>query len=433
MLTIIALSLGLLIGLILLRINAFIAFLVASLAAGIFAGLEPTQAISAIERGLGNSLGSLVVILGFGAVIGKILADSGAAQKISQAILRAAGDKYLPLAMMAIGFLVGIPLFFAVAFVILAPVLFSVAKKSALSPLYLGVPMVAALSVTHGLLPPHPAPVALVKTFGAAMDTTILYGSIIAIPSIIIAGPVFAHFLKRISVSPLKIFEASPIKEEELPSLFVSLFCALLPLILLILPVFIPAGHVGILSAIVLFIAQPFMTMLISLIVVMFLLGMRRGKGLKLVMTQFEQAFSGVAMILLIIAGAGAFSEVCSQIGLDDYISKSIADISISPIILCWIVAASIRLAVGSATVAATATAGMLSSALANSGVSPELLVISTCAGSLIFSHVNDGGFWLFKEYFNMSIKQTLMTWSMLETIIAITGLAGCLILNMFI
>ncbi len=433
MLSIIALSLGLLIGLILIRVNAFIAFLVASLVAGLLAGLEPILVISAIEKGLANSLGSLVVILGFGAVIGKILADSGAAQKISQAILLAAGDKYLPLAMMAIGVLVGIPLFFAVAFVILAPVLFSVAKKTALSPLYLGIPMVAALSVTHGLLPPHPAPMALVKTYGAAMDMTIIYGSIVAIPSIILAGPVFARFIKKMSVSPLKIFEAAPIKNDELPSLTVSVFCALLPLLLLILPVFIPAGNAGIVSDIVLFTAQPFMAMLISLVAAMYLLGHRRGKSLKQIMSQFEQAFSGVAMILLIIAGAGAFSEVCRQIGLDGYISKSIADVSISPLLLTWIVAASIRLAVGSATVAATATAGMLSNVLANSGVSPELLVLSTCAGSLIFSHVNDGGFWLFKEYFNMSVKQTLLTWSILETIIAVSGLGGCLILNMFI
>jgi Gnt-I system high-affinity gluconate transporter len=433
MLSIIALSLGLLIGLILLRVNAFIAFIVASLAAGLLAGLEPLIVVSAIEKGLGNSLGSLVVILGFGAVIGKFLADSGAAQKISQVILLAAGDKYLPLAMMTIGFLVGLPLFFAVGFVILAPVLFSVAKKSALSPLYLGIPMVAALSVTHGLLPPHPAPVALVNTFGAAMDTTILYGFLIAIPSVVLAGPVFARFMKKMAISPLKLFDAPPLKNEELPSLSVSLFCALLPLLLLILPVFIPEGTSGIIREAVLFIAQPFITMLVSLIAVMYLLGFRRANGIKQIMSQFEQAFSGVAMILLIIAGAGAFSEVCSHIGLNEYISKSIAHISISPIFLCWIVAAGIRLAVGSATVAATATAGMLSDALTTSGVSPELLVLSTCAGSLIFSHVNDGGFWLFKEYFNMSVKQTLLTWSILETIIAVWGLGGCLILNMFI
>ncbi|MDZ7606326.1 MAG: gluconate:H+ symporter [Cyclobacteriaceae bacterium] len=433
MITVIAISLGLLIGLILLRVNAFIAFLIASLAAGLFAGLEPLIVVSAIEKGLGNSLGSLVVILGFGAAIGKILSDSGAAQKISQVILLAAGDKYLPLAMMVIGFLVGIPLFFAVGFVILAPVLFSVAKKSALSPLYLGIPMVAALSVTHGLLPPHPAPVALVKTFGAAMDTTILYGFLIAIPAAILAGPFFSQFMKKVAISPLKLFDTPPLKNEELPSLTVSLFCALLPLLLLILPVFIPVGSSGMVSELVLFIAQPFITMVVSLIIAMYLLETRQGKDMKQIMNQFEQAFSGVAMILLIIAGAGAFSQVCSQIGLDEYISKSMADVSISPIFLCWIVAAGIRLAVGSATVAATATAGMLSDALAPAGVSPELLVLSTCAGSLIFSHLNDGGFWLFKEYFNMSIKQTLMTWSILETIIAVSGLAGCLILNMFI
>lgn len=433
MITILAISLGLLIGLILLRVNAFIAFLIASLIAGLLAGLEPALVVAAMEEGLGNSLGSLVVVLGFGAVIGKILADSGAAQTISQAILRASGDRFLPFAMMIIGFVVGVPLFFAVGFVILAPILFSVAKKSALSPLYLGIPMVAALSVTHGLLPPHPAPLALVKTFGAAMDTTILYASLVAIPSIVLAGPVFGLFLKKISITPLKIFEASPVKSDELPPLSISLFCALLPLLLLILPVFVPSGNQGITFAMVNFISQPFISMLISLLTSMVLLGLRNGRTLKQVMSQFEQAFSGVAMILLIIAGAGAFSEVCSQIGLDEYISKSISDIPISPIILCWMVAAGIRIAVGSATVAATTTAGMLSNALATSGASPELLVLSTCAGSLIFSHVNDGGFWLFKEYFNMSIKQTLMTWSVLETIIAITGLAGCLILNMFI
>lgn len=435
MLLTILIALFILVFLISLRINAFLAFLLSSISVGLSSGMELNTMVKAIEQGLGNTLGVLTIILGFGAVIGRILAVSGAAERISNSIVNVVGQKHLKWAMMIAGFVVGIPMFFSVGFVILVPILFSIAKRAGVSILYLGIALVAALSVTHGLLPPHPAPVALVQQFNANMGDTILWGIVLAIPIIIIAGPIFASSLKKIKAEPLQIFMQTNHEGDKLPSLGISLFCALLPIVLLLLETVFK----GVISntsgfyTVISFLSQPLIAMLISAIVISYLLGLRQGKNINQVMKMMEEAISGIAMILLIIGGAGALKQVFVEAGLNEFMMKHVGGLDISPILLCWGIAAFIRIAVGSATVAALTTAGILAPMYALTSVNPVLLVLATGSGSLIFSHVNDGGFWLFKEYFNLSIRQTILSWSMMETIISICGLAGCFILNMFI
>jgi Gnt-I system high-affinity gluconate transporter len=434
MLTTVIIALVILVILILLKINAFLAFLISSIVAGLIMGMEVTSIINAIESGLGNTLGSLTIILGFGAVIGKLMANSGAAKQIANHLVKIFGPEYLKWAMALIGFLVGIPMFFAIGFVILVPLMFSVAGKAKVPYIYLGIPLVASMSTMHGLLPPHPAPAAIAQQFGAPMGEVIIWGLVIALPTVVIAGPLFASTLKRIKAQPLKIFieEGS---DQNLPGIKTSIFCALLPILLLMLDTLIGDYLIqdSLLYKIIVFLSQPLTSMLVSTLVILYLLELKRGTSLKQAMKLMEEAISGIAMILLIIGGAGALNQVFSDAGLSNYLADALKDLDISPIILCWSIAALIRISVGSATVAAMTTAGILAPLYAASIVNPVLLVLATGSGSVIFSHVNDGGFWLFKEYFNLSIKETILSWSLMETIIAVCGLAGCMILNMFL
>ena len=434
MIAAIIVALIILIVLILLKVNAFLAFLISSIVAGFLSGLGVLEIIDAIEKGLGNTLGSLTIILGFGAVIGKIMAHSGAAKQIANWLVGLFGTKYLKWAMALIGFLVGIPMFFAIGFVILVPLMFSVASKAKVPIIYLGIPLVAALSVTHGLLPPHPAPTAIAIEFGAPMGEVIIWGLALSIPTIIISGPLLASWLKSVQSRPLKIFLDQE-NESKLPGIGISVFCALLPVVLLMLNTVLGGSFAerSILKQIIVFLSQPLTSMLLSTIVILYLLEIHRGESFTNAMKLMEEAFSGIVMILLIIGGAGALNQVFAEAGLNDHLAAALKGIKISPIILCWGMAAVIRIALGSATVAAMTTAGILAPIFTGTGTNEVLLVLATGSGSVVFSHVNDGGFWLFKEYFNLSIKETLLSWSLMETIIAVTGLLGCLILNMFI
>lgn len=434
MLITIIVALVILVILIAFKVNAFLAFLISSIVVGLMSGMEVSVIVKAIETGLGSTLGSLTVILGFGAVIGRLMAESGAAEQIANKIVKLFGATYLKWAMMLVGFLVGIPMFFAIGFVILIPIMFSIARKAGVSFIYLGIPLVAALSVTHGLLPPHPAPTAITQQFGADMGEVILWGIVMSIPVTIVAGPLFGSMLKSIQAKPLKIFMENERFSGDLPGIGVSIFCALLPIILLMLEtVFGKLSGSGVGHQIIVFLSQPLMAMLVSTLVILYLLEIRKGKKLQHVMKLMEEAISGIAMILLIIGGAGALKQVFVEAGLNQFLGEALKSSQISSIVLCWGIAALIRIAVGSATVAAMTTAGILAPIFAAGSVNPVILVLATGSGSIFFSHVNDGGFWLFKEYFNLSIKETLLSWSIMETIIAVGGLAGCLILNMFI
>lgn len=414
------------------KINAFLSFLIVSIIAGISLGLPLTKIAGAIEKGMGDVLGSLVIIITTGAMLGKLVAESGAAQKIAEVMMTTFGKKHIQWAMVITGFIIGIPLYYGIGFVLMVPLIFSVVYRYKLNAIYIGLPMLAALSVTHGFLPPHPSPAALVVQFEANMGLTLFYGMIVAIPAIIIGGPIFSNTLKHIEAKPLASFRTRELPEEELPGRWVSLFTALLPVLLLafasFLPLMLPPGSS--LGPIISFIGNPSIVMLIVLLIATYLLGIRRGQKMNDIMALYTEAVKDVAMILLIITGSGALKEILVQTGVSVEIASYLKGISIEPLFLGWLIAALIRFAVGSATVAGLTTAGIVFPLMVGAHTDPNLMVLAVGAGSLMFSHVNDSGFWLFKEYFNLSLKDTFRSWALMETIVGVMGLIGVLILN---
>jgi len=418
------------------KLNAFISFIIVCVFVGVFQGMELDRIVKAIQIGMGNTLGFLVMILGLGAMLGKLVSDSGAAQRITSKLVSSFGIKYIQWAVVIAGFIVGIPMFYSVGFVILIPLVFTIAASTGLPLIYVGLPMLASLSVTHGFLPPHPAPTAIASMFNADIGKTLLYGIIIAIPTIIVAGPLFTRTIKNIKATPLKEFY-NPIvlKDEEMPGMGISLFTTLLPIILILcstlFTLFVPGKFL--LKEVIVFIGNPVIAMLISVLVAIYALGISRGKKMPELMNSVSSSVSSITMILLIIAGAGALKQILVASGVSDYIGALLNGSSISPLILAWLIATVIRVCVGSATVAGLTAAGIALPLIQNTGVSPELMVLAIGSGSLMLSHVNDGGFWMFKEYFNLTVKETLSTWTVMETTVGIMGLIGVLVLNIFI
>lgn len=417
------------------KINAFLAFLVVSILTGLLLGIPLTVITKSVYKGVGDTLGSLVIIVVLGAMLGKLVAESGAAQKIATVMMETFGQKYIQWALMVTGFIIGIPLFYNVGFVLMIPLIFSVVYKYQLPAVYIGLPMLAALSVTHGFLPPHPSPAALVQLFNANMGLTLLYGIVIAIPAIILAGPVFSKSLKNIVSRPLEGFYAPSMPDEELPGAVNSFFTSLLPVMLLMVTTlalfFIPAD--GFLKVALTFLGEPTIVMLLAIAVATYTLGIRMGRGMKSVMNIYADAVKDVAMILLIVGGAGILKQVFLDSGVSEQIGVVLQGLHIQPLVLGWLIASIIRVCLGSATVAGLTTAGIIAPIIAQSQVNPNLMVLSIGAGSLMFSHVNDAGFWLFKEYFNLSVRDTIRSWSVMETIVAIAGLGGVLLLDVFV
>lgn len=406
------------------------------LAIGMGQGMELNAIVESIEKGIGNTLGFLVMILGLGAMLGKLVAESGAAQKITNGLIQLFGVKNTRMAVMLTGFIVGVTMFYSVGFVILVPLVFTVAAATGLSLISIALPMLAALSVTHGFLPPHPAPTALSVMFEADMGKTLIYGVIVAIPAILISGPILTRFIPKVEAKPLKEFLTTKVfSEEELPSFSNSILTALLPVILIAVSTlivnFFPLD--GLWLSIIKFIGNPVIALLLTVLVGTYTLGIARGLNMDGVMKIYGAAVSGITMVLLIIAGAGSLKQILIDSGVSEYIGNLLQITSMSPLVIGWLIATLIRFSVGSATVAGLTTAGIVLPLVQSTGVSPELMVLSIGAGSLMLSHVNDSGFWLFKEYFNLNIKETLSTWTVMETSIGISGLLGVLILNQFI
>jgi Gnt-I system high-affinity gluconate transporter len=417
------------------KINAFLALLLVSIIAGLLLGISLNGITVSIQKGIGDTLGSLVIIIALGAMLGKLVAESGAAQRIGTVMMNLFGEGYIQWALMVTGFIIGIPLFYNVGFVLMVPLIFSVVYQYKLPAVYIGLPMLASLSVTHGFLPPHPSPVALVSQLHANMGSTLVYGLMLAIPAIIIAGPLFSRTLKNITTMPLEAFQSKHLSESKLPGAANSFLTALLPVMLLILtsllstllikgsPVYAIAG----------FFAEPTIVMLVALFFATYSLGIFQGRKMKEVMHIYGEAIKDVAMILLIIGGSGCLKQVLTDSGVSREIANLLQGWQIHPLVLAWLIAAIIRICIGSATVSGLTTAGIVAPMMPMTHVSPSLMVLSIGAGSLMFSHVNDPGFWLFKEYFNLTIKETIKSWSLMETIISIVGLAGVLGLNLII
>ena len=417
------------------KFNPFVAFLIVSLLAGWWLGIPIGKLTTSVKTGIGNIMGDLVIIICLGAMLGKIVAESGAAQKISDVSIKVFGKKYFHWAMMFTGFVVGIPLFYNVGFVLLVPIIFSVIYRTGMPAVYTALPMLAALSVTHGFLPPHPSPAAITSQFNGNIGTVLLYGIIVAIPTIILAGPVFANTLKKMKTQPLQLFQPKIKTEAKLPGAANSFFTSLLPALLLIILTALPymidlnerAGNV--LS----FWGDPVIVLLVSVLFATVTLGIMQGSSIKKIMDFYGEAVKDIAVILLIVAGAGALKQVLVDSGVSNEIGQQLRGLSIHPLVLGWLLAAAIRVCVGSATVAGLTAAGIIAPMIIGTSINPNLMVLSIGAGSLMFSHLNDSGFWMFKEYFNLSVKDTLRSWSVMETIVSVVGLAGVMILNVLV
>ena len=421
-----------------LKADAFLAFLLVSISAGIVMGIPLEQIPKTVEKGIGSILGNLTLIIVLGAMLGKIVAESGAAQKIASSIMGLFGTNYIQWGLMITGFIVGIPLFYSVGFVLLVPLLFSVVNQYKLPAVYIGLPMIAALSVTHGFLPPHPSPVALIALFDADLGMTLIWGLLLAVPVIIIGGPIFAGTLRKIKSGPVTLFEQKEFNYKyNIPGKINSLLTATLPVLLLIISSVISA-FLSVKSQFVLnllsFAGDPSVVMLVSLVVATYTLGIRQGRNMKATMQVYIDAIRDIAPILLIIAGSGVFKQVMEDSGVNLELALIFSQLTLHPLILGWLVAAIIRVCIGSATIAALTAANLILPIMTSqTGVNPCLMVLSLGAGSIFFSHVNDSGFWLFKEYFNLSLKDTFRSWSVMESIVSVAGLAGVLILNLFI
>ena len=417
------------------NIHPFLAFLLVSIFAGLLLGMPATRLVNALQKGMGDTIGTLVTIVVLGAMLGKLIAESGAAQQIAFVLARAFGVKYIQWALLITGFIIGSTLFYGIGFVLLIPLIFSVVFEYKLPAVYIGLPALAALSVMHGFLPPHPSPTALLVQLNADMGLTLFYGLIVAIPAILVAGPLYSRTLKKIIKVPRDIFRPKLMTADQLPGAFNSFFAALLPVLLLMTGTILSFISISseILKKIISFASNPTIAMFIALAVGTYILGIKMKKSIREIMTIYESAVKDISMILLIIGGAGAMKQVFVEGGLDKVIAAYLQALHMQPLILGWLIAALIRVLLGSSTIAALMTVGFISPVMAQSHANPNLMVLSIGAGSMIFSHVNDSGFWLFKEYFNLSLKETFRSFSVMETIVAVMGLIGVLLLNMVV
>lgn len=417
------------------RVNTFLAFLFVSVMAALLLGMPVSRIPQAVSKGLGDTLGSLVVIIVLGAMLGKLVAFSGAAQKIATVLKTTFGYKYVTWAMSLTGFIVGIPLFYNVGFVLLIPIIFSVAYNYKLPLVYVGLPMLASLSVMHGFVPPHPSPMALVMQFHADLAKTFIYGIIVAIPAIIIAGPLFAKTLKNMQGSPTITMQGNQLPDVELPGIGISVVSSLLPVLIiggttLIAKVY--GNNINI-KNIADFIGEPAIAMMLTICIATFTLGIGMGKKLTTIMAIYVEAVKDISMILLIIGSAGILKQIFVETEVSTELAALLQGRSLPPLFLAWLITAVLRLCLGSATIAGLTAAGIVYPLLSQNGADPNLMVLAVGSGSLFCSHVNDTSFWLFKEYLGLSIKQTFLSWSLMETLVSVIGLIGVLILSVML
>ncbi|OWJ58497.1 GntP family permease [Paraburkholderia caledonica] len=424
------------------KVYPFLVLIIVSLLLGLASGMPMATIVKSFETGNGNTLGHIAVVVGLGTMLGKMMAESGGAERIATTLINWFGEKNIHWAMMVVAIIVGLPVFFEVGFVLLIPIAFNVAKRTNKSLLLVGLPMVAGLSVVHGLIPPHPAAMLAVQQYHADIGKTIAYGLIVGVPTAIVAGPLFALLISRYVKLPqenalaaqflghddaAKNGATNTAPKRELPSFGITLFTVLLPVILMLVGswadlVFTPKTLPNDLLH---FVGNSDVALLIAVLVSFWTFGASRGFNRDQIQKFCGECLAPIAGITLIVGAGGGFGRVLMDSGISKEIVAAATAAHLSPLLFGWLVAALIRLATGSATVAMTTACGIVAPIAAASGVQvkPELLVLATGSGSLIFSHVNDGGFWLIKEYFGMTVGQTFKTWSLLETIISLMGL----------
>lgn len=418
----------LLLVLILLKLNPVLALLITSVFTGLLLNMPFTKVMASINTGIGNTLGGLVMVLSLGAMLGKLVEETGVARKIVLVLIAFFKTKNIQWAILLTGILVGIPLFYNAGFVVLIPLVFTIAATTKLPLLYVGIPMAASLSVTHGFLPPHPGPIALTTIFKADVGQTLLYGLMLSVPIAVIAGIFFTRLIIKRSVTKDNAVPV-PEKKENLPSAAKSFSIALSPVVLITAGTIGTSAFSGSSSATFFsFLQDPTMSLLLSLLLALSLLKIKMADAMQLC----ADGVKSIAMIILIIAAGGAFKQILIDSGIGEKISAQTQFLHLSPLLLGWLITAVLRIALGSATIAALTASGIVLP-LIKAGVSPELMVLSVGAGSLMCSHVNDTGFWMFKEYFGLSLKQTFGTWTVMESLISVLGLVGVLLLNLVI
>jgi len=416
--------------------HAFISLTVASLFLAIMSGLSMDKIVSAYETGVGGVLGHLVGILALGTILGKMMADSGAGMQVADFFVRVFGIKRLPWAMLFSGFIIGIPVFFEAGILILLPLVISIHKTTKQNILLIALPVIAGLSVVHGLVPPHPGAMAAISIYNANVGKVLLYSLIVAIPSVIIAGPLFAKWVhKRVIPEGQPELIRINTTSKRLPGTGISFFIILLPVVLMVFAAVAP--YISLPNAVVklfTFIGSPIIALLIACFAAFYFLGIHRGMDKNLLKKLTDECLLPVGSIILIIGAGGGFKQILIDSGVGTTIGQMSETLSLSPLVLAFIISGLIRIATGSATVALTTAAGIVSPIIEHmSGVNLELLVIVTGAGSLMFSHVNDAGFWMVKEYLGLSVKETFKTWTVLETLLSFLAFGCALIINMFV
>jgi GntP family gluconate:H+ symporter len=422
------------------KLNPILGLVVVSLSLGIADGMPPVKVVQSFEAGAGATLGHIAIIVALGTMLGKMMAESGAADRIAQTLIAWFGERRIPWAMALIGIIVGLPAFFEAGFVLLVPIALTVARRTRVSIMLVGLPMLAGLSVAHGLIPPHPAASMAVTIFKADMGRTILLGLAIGVIAAALAGPLFA----KLAVRAVHITGESALAEQiserdidsSLPGFWLSLLTILLPVLLMVAgssadAIFATGSRA---NTMLHFIGNDDIALLTGVLISFFTLGRLQGLSRAAILRFTNECLAPTATIMLLLGAGGGFGRILEESGVSRAIVAAVMERHISLLLLAWLLAAVIRLATGSATVAMTTAAAIVAPIVAQSpALRPELFVIATGTGSLIFSHVNDGGFWLVKEYFNMSVVETLKTWSVCETIISVSGLVLTLTAAQFI
>lgn len=431
-------------GLILLitrwRVHPFIALTLAAGFLGLTSGMPVDKVMKSFQDGFGGVLGFVGIVLGLGTMLGKMMAESGGADRIARTLIDAFGRERVHWAMMFAAFLVGIPLFFEIGFVLLIPLVFIVARRTGVSLIRIGIPLLAGLSVVHGLVPPHPGPLLAIGVFNADIGKTIFYGLIVGLPTAMIAGPIFGKFISKYvpgEASPELMEQLAREPEaRELPGFGITLLTVLLPVGLMLLKTFadVALDEKNIVRQWMDFIGHPITALLAALLLSLYTFGTARGFTSKQIMKFVDDSLAPTAAIVLIIGAGGGFKQMLVASGVGNAIGQMALHAQVSPILLAWLVAGLIRIATGSATVATITGAGIVAPlATMVPGVNRELLVLATGAGSLILSHVNDAGFWLVKQYFNMTVAETFKTWTVMETLISVVAIVLIMLLSMVV
>ena len=422
------------------KLHAFVALLLVSLLVGIAAGMPLGEVINSIQNGMGGTLGFVAVVVGLGAMFGKMLEVSGGAERLAATMISKFGEDKAQWALGVTGFIVAIPVFFDVGFIILVPIVYGLARKTGKSLLHYGIPLLAGLAVTHSFIPPTPGPIAVAELVGAELGWVILFGVLAGIPAMILAGPVFGRFIgKKIHVAIPDYMELEEKEyDKDLPSFGMITSLILIPLVLILLNtlsgVLLDEGNM--VREILTFLGHPFVALTIATMLTFYLLGTKRGYSRQEVQDIATKALEPAGIIILVTGAGGVFKQVLIDSGVGDVLGEMMGDSALPPIVLAFLIATAVRVAQGSATVAMVTAAGLITPLLEMVGMTGPalgLIVIAIASGATVLSHVNDSGFWLVNRYFGMDVKDTLKSWTVMETIIGLTGFVVVLIISFFI